>query len=89
MWEMVPVYRIFLRERPVVLGSNNIIKAKLIVCLRDYIRSETAKAEEEMEMDFVDNCMELLSVLMDCKYNYSDEELEEKLTQIKAQRKQL
>lgn len=66
------------------MASNKMVKAELIVWLRDSIRFETAKAEEEMDMDFVNDCMELLSVLLDDKYNLTDEQLEEKLMQIKA-----
>ncbi len=66
------------------MASNKMAKAELIVWLRDSIRSETAKAEDEMDMDFVNDCMELLSVLLDDKYNFTEEQLEEKLHQIKA-----
>lgn len=67
--------------------KNKMAKAELIVWLRNSIRSETTKAEDEIDMDFVDNCMELLSVLLDDKYNFTEEQLEEKLVQIKATKK--
>lgn len=69
------------------MTGKKMTKAEWIIWLRDSIRSETAKAENKMDMDFVENCMDKFSVLLDEKFNFTGEELEEKLMQIKSAKK--
>lgn len=57
-------------------------REELVVWLRDAISTETQKPEDQIDYEFVDECMALLSDLVTDKYNLSEKEIRAQVRRI-------
>lgn len=63
--------------------NNQIMsREELVIWLRDAISVETNKAESEVDYEFVNECMLLLSELITDEYNLSPEQIKSKAREI-------
>lgn len=62
-------------------------REELVIWLRDTISAETQKPEDQIDYEFVNECMALLSELITDKYNLSEEEIKAQARRITSSKK--